>query len=59
MYCGSCRHFLFEDTDGYGICNITNSERRCSDTCRKYAESNIITMKLVQKRESTKKYQQQ
>ena len=32
-YCGKCEKFLYEDTDGYGICGNTNEECRCSDKC--------------------------
>ena len=32
-YCGECEKFLYEDTDGYGICEKTNEECRCSDKC--------------------------
>ena len=33
IYCGECEKFLYEDTDGYGICGETNEECRCSDKC--------------------------
>ena len=32
-YCGECEKFLYEDTDGFGICGKTNEECRCSDKC--------------------------
>ena len=32
-FCGECEKFLYEDTDGYGICEKTNEECRCSDKC--------------------------
>ena len=32
-YCGECEKFLYEDTDGFGVCDKTNEECRCSDKC--------------------------
>lgn len=32
-YCGECKMFLYEDTDGFGICRSTGDECRCSDKC--------------------------
>ena len=32
-YCGECKKFPYEDTDGFGICGKTNEECRCSDKC--------------------------
>ena len=31
--CGECEKFLYEDTDGFGICGKTKEECRCSDKC--------------------------
>ena len=33
IYCGECDNFLYEDTDGYGICGETNEECYCGDKC--------------------------
>ena len=33
IYCGECEKFLYEDTDGYGICGETNEECYCGDKC--------------------------
>ena len=33
LYCGECDNFLYEDTDGFGICDKTKEECRCSDKC--------------------------
>ena len=33
IHCGECEKFLYEDTDGFGICGKTNEECRCSDKC--------------------------
>ena len=33
LYCGECEKFLYEDTDGFGICGKTKDECRCSDKC--------------------------
>lgn len=33
MYCGECDCFLYEDTYGFGICDNTQEECRCSDRC--------------------------
>lgn len=32
-YCGECDKFLYEDTDGFGYCNVTRREKRCDDKC--------------------------
>ena len=31
--CGECEKFLYEDTDGFGICGKTNEECCCCDKC--------------------------
>ena len=31
IYCGECDKFLYEGTDGFGICGKTKEECRCSD----------------------------
>ena len=33
IHCGECEKFLYEDTDGFGICDKTKEECRCSDKC--------------------------
>ena len=33
IYCGECDKFLYEDICGYGVCEKTNEECRCSDKC--------------------------
>ena len=33
LHCGECEKFLYEDTYGYGVCEKTNEECRCSDKC--------------------------
>ena len=33
IYCGECEKFLYEDTDGFGVCDKTKEECRCSDKC--------------------------
>ena len=33
IYCGECEKFLYEDTDGFGVCGKTNEECRRSDKC--------------------------
>lgn len=32
-HCGECSFFKYEDTDGYGLCDVTQREQRCSDHC--------------------------
>ena len=32
-YCGECPSFKYEDTDGYGICDISGSKSNCSLVC--------------------------
>ena len=33
IYCGECEKFLYEDTDGFGICGKTKEECYCGDKC--------------------------
>ena len=33
IYCGECEKFLYEDINGYGICDKTNEECCCCDKC--------------------------
>ena len=33
IYCGECEKFLYEDTDGFGVCGKTNEECYCGDKC--------------------------
>lgn len=32
-YCGECPFFKYEDTDGYGICDISGFAENCSMEC--------------------------
>ena len=32
-YCGECPFFKYEDTDGYGLCDISGLEENCSMEC--------------------------
>lgn len=32
-YCGECSFLSHEDIDGFGCCDITRCEQRCSDQC--------------------------
>ena len=33
IHCGECEKFLYEDTDGFGICGKTNGDCYCGDKC--------------------------
>ena len=33
IYCGGCEKFLYEDTDGFGICDKNNEVYYCGDKC--------------------------
>ena len=33
LYCGECDNFLYEDTDGFGICGKTKEVCYCGDKC--------------------------
>ena len=34
IYCGECEKFLYEDTDGFGVCSKKNNEVcYCGDKC--------------------------
>lgn len=32
-YCGECPHFLYEDANGDGYCDITENTTNCSSLC--------------------------
>jgi hypothetical protein len=32
-HCGECNFFSHESIDGYGWCDVTGREQRCSDRC--------------------------
>ena len=44
IYCGECEKFLYDDTDGFGICGKTNMECRCSDKCRLVPKRTLPTL---------------
>ena len=33
IYCGECEEFLYEDTDGFGVCGKNNEVCYCGDKC--------------------------
>ena len=33
IYCGECEKFLYEDTDGFGVCGKTKEICYCGDKC--------------------------
>lgn len=33
IFCGECRDFLYESTDGYGICARDNDLHSCGERC--------------------------
>lgn len=33
IYCGECDKFLYEDINGYGLCDKIKEECRCCDLC--------------------------
>ena len=33
IYCGECEKFLYEDIDGFGICDKTEEVCYCGDKC--------------------------
>ena len=33
IYCGECEKFLYEDTDGFGVCGKTKEVCYCGDKC--------------------------
>ena len=34
--CGCCLHFLYEDMDGFGYCNIEEREMYCGGDCENF-----------------------
>ena len=46
IYCGECEKFLYEDTEGFGICGKTNMKCRCSDKCRLVPKKNFANFDL-------------
>ena len=31
--CGNCKHFKFEDAEGYGFCELISTDRSCEWSC--------------------------
>ena len=49
-HCGECPFFKYEDTDGYGICDISGFESNCSLVCgydRREQLTNIQAVKVL------------
>ena len=49
-YCGECPFFKYEDTDGYGLCDISGLEENCSNVCaydRCHKLTNKQTVKVL------------
>lgn len=51
IYCGECEKFLYEDTDGFGVCGKTNEECYCGDKCHlthgKPRQENLMTHSIA------------
>ena len=55
IYCGEYEKFLYEDTDGFGVCGKTNEECRCSDKCRLVPKKNFANFDLCCNEECPKR----
>lgn len=48
-YCGDCPYFLYEDANGSGICNITNTVSHCHELCPICTTAEYLTPKELAK----------
>ena len=55
-YCGECPFFKYEDTDGYGICDISGLEENCSDVCAFNGQDNLTNIQAVKVLHHTQKW---
>ena len=46
-YCGECPFFKYEDTDGYGICDIIGIESICSLVCAFDGQNKLTNRQAV------------
>ena len=46
-YCGECPFFKYEDTDGYGICDISGLEENCSLLCGYYKQGELTNEQAI------------
>ena len=46
-YCGECPFFKYEDTDGYGICDIGGFADNCSMECSFFVFDQLTNRQAV------------
>ena len=46
-HCGECPFFKYEDTDGYGICDMSGFAKNCSDVCAFNGQDNLTYRQAV------------
>lgn len=55
-YCGECPFFKYEDTDGYGICDISGLEENCSNVCEFDLRDKLTNKQAVKVLHHTQKW---
>ena len=55
-YCGECPFFKYEDTDGYGICDISGFKKNCSNVCEFDLRDQLTNIQAVKVLHHTQKW---
>lgn len=55
-YCGECPFFKYEDTDGYGICDIIGNESNCSLICAFDKQEKLTNKQAIKVLHHTQKW---
>ena len=55
-YCGECPFFKYEDTDGYGICDISGFAENCSMECHFVCLSHLTNKQAAKVLHHTQKW---
>ena len=55
-YCGECPFFKYEDTYGYGICDISGSKSNCSLVCAFDKQGELTNEQAVKVLHHTQKW---
>ena len=55
-YCGECPFFKYEDTDGYGICDIGGFADNCSMECSFFVFDQLTNRQAVKVLHHTQKW---
>lgn len=55
-HCGECPFFKYEDTDGYGICDISGLDENCSLVCEYDRRDKLTNKQAVKVLHHTQKW---